>query len=210
MRFLVLKSAPMADSNHERDIYNRGPHPRSRATRPVPDALLEEAAASLRRLAWQLIFEYPVVQRWEEPDDVVQEALMRLYRALQQVDIQSKLHFHRLAALQIRRTLIDMARRHSSPSSMAANHGTGDAAREALELSDAEPFESGLELCEWTEFHEMVGRLADEHRELFDLFWYAQLSTDEVARLFGVSSRTVQRRWKAAQLELAKVWTARE
>ena len=176
----------------------------------VPEALLSEATQALRGLARRLILEYPIVRRWEEPDDVVQEALIRLHRALRDVKVESSLHFRRLAAMQIRRALIDMARRHTSASSMAANHGTGDAARQALEACAAEPFESGLELSDWTDFHETVGRLPDSDRELFDLFWYGCMSTEQVAKLFNVSTRTIQRRWKAAQQALQREWALRD
>ena len=170
------------------------------------DELMQEAMDAMERLARRLILEYPLVQRWEQPADVVQEAMIRLQRALRDVQIESRLHFFRLAAMQIRRTLIDMARRHSAQSSMAANHGTGDVAREALRRCSAQPFESGLDLCEWTEFHGMIERLPEHHRELFDLLWYAQRSTAEVAELFDVDRRTIQRRWKEAQRYLARTW----
>ncbi|HHK40922.1 MAG TPA: sigma-70 family RNA polymerase sigma factor, partial [Planctomycetaceae bacterium] len=109
------------------------PQPSDRPDGSAGDELMQEAMDAMERLARRLILEYPIVQRWEQPADVVQEAMIRLQRALRDVQVESRLHFFRLAAMQIRRTLIDMARRHSAQTSMAANHGTGDVAREALQ-----------------------------------------------------------------------------
>src|SRR5262245_35464825 len=58
---------------------------------------------------------YPNVRRWEQTDDVLQNAVIRLHRALQQLTVQTPLDFFRLAALNIRRELLDLARHYYGP-----------------------------------------------------------------------------------------------
>src|SRR5262249_22104976 len=57
-------------------------------------------------------------------------------------------------------------------------------------------------LAAWSEFHEQIGALPDEEREVFDLLWYQGLSQAEAAELLEVSGRTVKRRRQAARLKL--------
>src|SRR5262249_51812291 len=57
-------------------------------------------------------------------------------------------------------------------------------------------------LAAWGEFHEQIGALPDEEREVFDLIWYQGLSQAEAAELLHVSERTIKRRWQAARLKL--------
>ena len=54
----------------------------------------------------------------------------------------------------------------------------------------------------WGEFHEAVGALPEDERDVFDLLWYQGLTRQEAAALLEVSAKTVQRRWQAACLRL--------
>jgi hypothetical protein len=67
---------------------------------------------------------YPGVSRYEQTDDVLQQALIRLYKALQKTSVESPQHLLRLAAVQVRRELIDMARHYGGPHGAGANHHT--------------------------------------------------------------------------------------
>jgi len=64
------------------------------------------------------------LRRWEQTDDVFQAAMLRLHTALNDVKIESVLHFFNLAAVMIRRTLLDLAKHHFGPEGAAANHHT--------------------------------------------------------------------------------------
>lgn len=170
-------------------------------------ALIAYACDRLRRLARRMFRDYPRLRRWEETDDVFQAAMFRLYRSLGEAQPSSTRHFFNLAALQIRRTLLDLARRHFGPEGHAANHytdGLGLAADDAggpLHSVDAAGEET-MALNRWTAFHEAIDNLTDQHREMFDLLWYQGLEQEEAARLLGVSIRTVKRRWQSARLAL--------
>ena len=91
--------------------------------------LISHCCARLRRLASRMLKEYPGVRRWEQTDDVLQNASIRLYRALETERPESSLHFQRLASLQIRRELIDMARHYAGPQGHGANYHTDGAGR---------------------------------------------------------------------------------
>lgn len=165
-------------------------------------ALLECACDRLTRLTRTMLKGYPGVRRWEETDDILQNALLRLDRALGAVTPPTARDFFRLAAAQIRRELIDMARRYRGPEGLGAHHST--CAGEVVGRPD-EPGEATHEpgrLAAWTEFHRSIEAMADEDRVLFDLLWYQGLTQPEAAEVLGVAERTINRRWLAARVRL--------
>jgi RNA polymerase sigma factor (sigma-70 family) len=170
--------------------------------------LLACACERLRNLAHKMLRGFPSVQRWEQTDDVLQNAALRLHRALQQITVETSRAFFRLAALNIRRELLDLARRYFGPEGQGAHHGTwgqGVSASTTEHSGPADPADLSREpsrLAAWTEFHEQIGALPDEEREVFDLLWYQGLSQAEAAELLGVSERTVKRRWQTARFQL--------
>ena len=62
------------------------------------DALIEHAFDRLRRLTRKLKQDFPGVGRWEQTDDVFQQAVMRLYRSLRDVQPENTRAFLALAA----------------------------------------------------------------------------------------------------------------
>src|SRR4051794_9631631 len=88
------------------------------------DDLIAHSMERLRRLARKMLRDRPDVRRWEETGDVLQNALIRLNRALKAVKPASVRDFIGLAATQIRRELIDLARHHYGPEGDAAHHIT--------------------------------------------------------------------------------------
>jgi RNA polymerase sigma-70 factor (ECF subfamily) len=166
--------------------------------------LVNHACERLRKLTRRMLREFPLVGRWEQTDDVLQNALMRLYRALADVTPESLRHFYSLAALQIRRELRDLAKHYLGPEGQGTKYFTsesgiaGHRAPEARANDDQEP--STLE--DWTEFHAQVERLPEPEREVFSLLWYQGLSQSEAAEVLGISLRTVKRRWQTGRLQL--------
>ncbi len=168
------------------------------------DTIIELCAERLRILAHRMLSRFPNVRRWEDTDDVFQSAAMRLHRALGQMGTESPRSVMALAATQIHRELIDLARRHAGPSSFAANHATnlgssGDSWSDApaCALADApEPIDS---LDRWTQFHDAIASLPAELREIFHLVWYLNAGQSTIAGLLGCSERTVKSRWREAR-----------
>jgi RNA polymerase sigma-70 factor (ECF subfamily) len=172
--------------------------------------LLEAACERLTRLARKMLRADGRLRRWEDTGDVVQNASLRLYRALEETRPESPREFFGLAALQIRRELIDLARHHFGPQGQAANHQThgprpeGESGAEAAR-EPAGPAEDPAELERWCAFHRKVEGLPAEEREVVGLIFYHGWAQADVAELFGVSERTVRRRWESALVKLHHV-----
>jgi RNA polymerase sigma-70 factor (ECF subfamily) len=169
--------------------------------------LLGAASARLRRLARKMLRADGRLRRWVESGDVLNDAVLRLGRALEAVTPETLREFFRLAALQVRRELADLARHHFGPRGAAAHHqsnppqeGSPEGAPAAVDPPDCRDEPSAL--AAWGEMHEKAGALPEELREAFDLVYYQGLSHAEAAALLGVSTKTVQRRWHRACLAL--------
>lgn len=163
--------------------------------------LLRRVGANLERLARKLLHSYPSVRRWEGTDDVLQNATVRLLRALEAVTPENPRQFFGLAAEQIRRELLDLARHHYGPRGVGANHASG--------TIDAADDRAAADLDEWRELHERVAELPDDEREAFGLVFYQSLTPAEAAQLLGVAPRTFQRRWQNARLRLHSLLAGR-
>jgi RNA polymerase sigma factor (sigma-70 family) len=168
--------------------------------------LINLATERLTRLSRKMLRGFQRVKRWEATDDVVQNALMRLYRTLADVQPATAVDFYRLAATNIRRELLDLAKHYYGPQGLGANYatieGNADQKPGVAERPGATSAEDDGRLEAWAKFHEQVEQLADEDKEVFDLLWYQQLSQAEAAQLLNVSERTVKRRWASARLKL--------
>ena len=166
------------------------------------DDLIAASSNRLQQLARQMLNRFAGVRRWEQTDDIFQNSLLRLIRSLEDVKPQNSAQFLSLAALQIRRELLDLARHYFGPLGHGARHAewVGDSDNPTLDRPD-----SGVDptqLVEWRELHERVDELPDPLREVVSLLYYHGLTQIEAAELIRVNVRTVQRRWQAALLEL--------
>jgi RNA polymerase sigma factor (sigma-70 family) len=173
------------------------------------DELLTLAGDWLRRLAAVMLGDYPRVRRWEQTDDVLQNALVRLWRALQDVRPATAREFCGLAALQIRRELVDLARHHFGPLGHGAHHATeatpradGAAAPGPAAASSYSP----ARLAAWSDFHSKIAELPADLRAAFEARWYLNLPYAEAAELLGVSMSTVIRHYQAACRQLHEVF----
>ncbi len=162
--------------------------------------LLDHAYARLRKLTARLLGAYPNVRRWEQTDDVLQNASIRLWNSLSDVEPENLRSFFGLAALQIRRELIDLARKNRRLLGPETVYIIADAHSSQAELSD--PVDEQITLTEWTDLHEKVQLLPPEQLEVFDLVYYHELTQPEAADVLGVSLRTVKRRWREARKNL--------
>jgi len=166
------------------------------------DLLIHHACDRLLTLTRRMFHRQPGLRRWEQTDDVFQNAMVRLHRALAACEVQSVRHFFNLATVQIRRELIDLGRKHFGSHGIGRNHHTdhqpGDERGGRLHALEAEP----ANLAEWTEFHERVQALPSEDREIVDLLYYEGLSQDDAASMLGCSVRTVRRRWQEVKCRI--------
>ncbi|MFT3880743.1 MAG: sigma-70 family RNA polymerase sigma factor [Gemmatales bacterium] len=154
---------------------------------------------------------YSRLKQWEETDDVVQEAALRLWKSLEAVKPTSVREYLGLGATQIRRQLLDLTRRYYG------RKGTGD---ELVQVPDHSPAHAGelgepdgaggtwepSRLAQWTDFHMLVEKLPDEEREVVDLLIYQELTQEEAAEVIGVEKTTVKRRWREARRKIAQAF----
>lgn len=172
--------------------------------------LLLFADRRLKILADRMFMRFPQLYSLEQSDDLFQEAMIRLWQSLEEVFPATVAGFMGLAAVQMRRALIDLARRHfgrnqqsdvdkdvTRPMIHGGNTTLGgqpDDKRNAVE-----------ELLCWSDFHQAADRLPEPHRTAFDLLFYHELPQAEVAQLMNVSIRQVQRYWHSARLKLCEM-----
>ena len=162
----------------------------------VYDELLARACERLRVLARRKLRGFPALRRWVETDDVLQQAMVKLHRSLQQVRPLKVGEFFGLAGLQMRRELHDLHRQHFGPHGVAANHHT-DSGSGLLNAADDAEMPVG-----WDRFHDLVEALPEDERSVVDCLFVSELTQEETAQILGVSLRTVKRRWQSARIRL--------
>ena len=168
------------------------------------DELIQQCAEQLESLASRMLCSFPGVKRWEQTGDVLQNALQRLLRTLRSVQPDSVRGFFQLAAQAVRRELLDLARHYFGPQGAAANYESlPDAASGNSPMNCFASRDDIRNLERWTAFHEAVGRLPTEDRELIELGFYEGLKKNEIAQLLGVDERTVRRQWRRVARRLA-------
>jgi RNA polymerase sigma factor (sigma-70 family) len=157
------------------------------------EEMFRSICGRLEHLARRMLKSFPLVRRCTDTDDVLQSALLRLLRALEQIEPASEQDLVNLAAVQIRRELLDLARRVNGE----------NAPEDPVER--AAPGEDSGEMDRWCAFHEEVEKLPVEEREVVGLIFYHGWTQAEVAELFQVCERTVRRRWETALAKLRHV-----
>jgi RNA polymerase sigma factor (sigma-70 family) len=177
-----------------------------RGAREARDELVRAFQARLELLGQKMLRNYPGVGRWVESSDVLQDSLLRLLRALESVQPESTRAFFGLAAEQIRRELLDLARHFYGPQGLGANYASVGADPETSRpgFEPADPGDDG-DLERWCRFHKEVEKLAAQEREVVGLIYYHGWTQAQVAELFQVNVRTVRRWWEAALVKLHAV-----
>jgi RNA polymerase sigma-70 factor (ECF subfamily) len=181
---------------------------RMRAGDPAArDELIRGFQGRLELLARKMVGRDRRMGRWVDAEDVLQNALLRLLRALEAVQPDSTRAFFGLAAEQIRRELLDLARHYYGPEGEGANHASvgllPDVSRPDLDPPDTDKDANDLE--RWSRFHEEVERLPVREREVVGLVFYHGWTQAQVAELFQVDVRTVRRWWESALVRLHQV-----
>ena len=164
-------------------------HARERMLPLVYDELRRLAASYLRR-------ERP--GHTLQPTALVHEAYVRLVDQ-RQVDWSNRAQFVGLAAVMMRRILVNHARDR-----VADKRGAG---AEHVPLTLATDRAGAPEL-NVLEVHEALDRLAaldPRKSQIVELKFFGGLTTDEIAQTIGVSRATVEREWK-----FSRAWLHRE
>lgn len=155
--------------------------------------LLQLVLAKLRRIAAHLM-------RGERPDHTLQPTALvnELYLQLlarDRMDVKDRSHFFALAVQAMRRILVDHAR---------ARRSQKRGGRQPRVDIDGIPLVTNENLQQMVELDEALTRLEKldpRQCRVVELRFFAGLDEAEVARLLGVSDRTVKRDWA-----MAKAW----
>lgn len=127
-------------------------------------------------------------------EDLFQMAWMKLM-GQQEVTWESRAHFRGAFACEMRRILIDHARRRRRE-----KHG-GTFRRVALD-DLAEATESrGIDLVEMGDLLEQLGAQSPRHVQVVEMKFFLDMTSSEIAHILGVSTRTVEGDWS-----FAKAW----
>ncbi len=134
-----------------------------------------------------------------QPTALVHEAYLRLVDQ-HATKWQSRSHFLALAAVAMRRVLVDHARRH-----LAGRRG--GALAPCIEFTDkmAVTLPCSDELLALDEALHRLQAFSPEQSRMVELRYFGGLSVDETAEVMEVSPMTIKRQWKSA-----KAWLERE
>jgi RNA polymerase sigma-70 factor (ECF subfamily) len=184
------------------DLLNRLQH--DEKSQEIKDQLISLAYLRLQQLAHRILYAYDRQKLDEETHGLVAEAYLRLNRSLDDLKPETVRQFFGLAALQMRRHLLDKLR---------AIHGRGELKRPKVtsltpNAQDSSAFEMGIPNPEsgsdWTSLDvlESLDKLEERQRECLVMqHWYG-FTHQEIANLLGVSTKTVQRTTNLAFIQL--------
>ena len=165
--------------------------------RAAADELLRATSTRLEKLARRMTRSFPNVRVQVDTGDVLQNSLMRLLRTLQTIRPKTTRDFFNLAAVHIRRELLDLARRCKGKGCVTLDAPDDSDLPQAPKVLPAEPTSTAdFEL--WVRFHEAVDALPVEEREVVGLVFYHGWTQVRIAELFNVDERTIRRRWSNA------------
>src|SRR5262245_52175370 len=137
--------------------------------------LIACAYERLRLLARTVLHEdFPRFENLHETGSVLDDAALRLLKALEQEAPTTVRGFFALAAKKTREVLLDLARRDRRRGGEARRDGAAEQADPSQNACPYEPADSRCDpvlLAQWTEFHQKVDELPQEQREVVDLHW---------------------------------------
>jgi RNA polymerase sigma-70 factor (ECF subfamily) len=133
-----------------------------------------------------------------QPTALVHEAYLRLVGNTR-MEFRNKSHFFAMAARQMRRILVDHARRHRS------NRRGGGHERITLDEAVAITPESTVDVLALDKALEKLARLDRRQGDIAELRLFGGLTEQELAGNFNFSERTIRDDWR-----VAKAWLRRE
>jgi RNA polymerase sigma-70 factor, ECF subfamily len=180
-----IRDAPVSDGEVTRLLGEIG-----RGQSQAVNDLLPLVYDELHRLA-RSYFRRERGEHTLQPTALVHEAYIRLVD--QRAPLESRSHFMAVAATQMRRVLLDYARKHR-----AARRG-GDDERVLLEdtmvISEQQP----VDIILLNTALDKLAALDQRQAQLVELRFFAGLSVEETAEVIGISPATVKRDWSSAR-----------
>lgn len=161
------------------------------------EAIIEHTLERLRGLAHRVLRTEARVRSRADTGDLLQEAVIRLHRSLAELKPNTPGEFYGLASTQLRRAVIDLARKHFGPDGDGRHQQT-------LGPEVIERYSEPQTPDDWLDLNEAVESLDDEHRRLIDLLVYQGITQHEAATVLGVSVATLKRRWQDTRVLLRR------
>jgi RNA polymerase sigma factor (TIGR02999 family) len=134
-----------------------------------------------------------------QPTALVHEAYIRMVD--QKSAMQTRGHFLAVAATQMRRILLDYARKHR------AERRGGGAQKVLLEDTMAIAEQTPLDMIGLDTALTLLSKLDPEQGKLVELRFFGGLSVEETADVMGVSPATIKRSWSSARAFLHREMT---
>jgi RNA polymerase sigma factor (TIGR02999 family) len=133
-----------------------------------------------------------------QPTALVHEAYMRMVDQTSP-QIENRAHFFGFASRVMRQILVDHARQHK------AEKRGGAAQRLSLNDIDLLPEQSAADLLELDEALKRLEAIDERKCRVVDMRFFGGLKEPEIAKVLGITEKTVRRDW-----QFAKLWLYRE
>jgi RNA polymerase sigma-70 factor (ECF subfamily) len=168
-------------------------------------ALVRVAEERLLVLTRRLLREYPGGREHDDTEGIFQEAYLRFHSALDEVRPATVRQFLGLAAVAIRRTLLDLVRKFRGRGAERRNRPVSLDRGTTPDAGGYDPpAPEGPDRFTLTEdLFAAVDELPEELREVVQLHHFHGLAQAEIAALLGVHEDTIKRRWSKARIRLA-------
>lgn len=130
-----------------------------------------------------------------QPTALVNEVYLRLIK--QKVEWQNREQFFALAALLMRRILVDYAKQRHT-----AKRGSGAVKIPLDQLTSIPQAVAGLDIEALDEALSRLEEIDSRQAHIVELRFFVGLRHEEIGELLGISETTVKREWKTARLWL--------
>lgn len=173
--------------------------------------LIKVAESRLLVLTRQLLRGFSRGRDHDDTTGIFNEAYLRLHSSLDELKPTTVRQFFGLAALEIRRTLLDVVRKITTrskegkrPRPTSIDAGGADGGRIDVPIEDE--VQKRFDLTE--ALFAAIDTLPKELQEVVMLLHFQGMTQAEVAGLFGVHEDTVKRWWASARRQLADTLSA--
>ena len=165
-------------------------------------ALIRVAEERLQILTRKMLRDFPRGREHDDTAGIFNESYLRLHTALDAEKPTTVRQFLGLAALAIRRTLLDLVRKLRGRGVDKRNRplsfeGDGSNRIDPAAPEGPNPFDLAEDLLA------AVDKLPDDLKEVVMLHHFQGLAQAEIAGLIGIHADTVKRRWAKARVILA-------
>ena len=165
-------------------------------------SLIERSQQRFELLARKMLRDFERLRLRADTNDILQRTMLRLWQALEKVELNDAQHFLRLGALNMRRELLDLVREVNRDPAAPIQPDEGDSENPhgTPKCDTHDP----RQLERWTEFHQQIENLPAAERDVFDLMYYQGLTQKDTAAQLKISAKTTKVRWDSSRVRISK------